>query len=170
MTETLFASFSPIGIIIFILYTIYSVAKANKKNKEKQAKKSGRTQPQQSAPIPNQPGKSIDDILRELERRASGKNNPPPIPEVQKTVKVEKPKREKTVKEYKEEIHSGMAKHHVTKEQLTDGKFDEIDHKLMHLEEFEVDAHPANEDARYDVEDIRRAIIWQTILERPYAD
>lgn len=161
------ADFSPIGIILFILYTLYSISQAKKKKQKKQRKPQ---RPQTSASdIPNQPGKSIEDILRELEQRAQGKGKPveietppEPIPEI-----FSEPQ-EKTVADFKKEKHSDMKAHHVTLDELNDGKFDQIDDRLMHLENLELDAHKPKEGARYTAEDLKQAVIWDAILNRPY--
>lgn len=170
MSEIFLADFSPIGIVLFILYTIYSIAKANKKAKEKQAKKQGRDISQRQVPqnnIPNQPGKNIDDILRELEERIEGKAPNKTTPTVSEQELTQSTSSEKTVAEYKQERHSDMQKHHVNEDELNDGKFDDIDHRLLHLEGFETNAHPQSEGGRYSPADLRQAVIWDAILNRP---
>ncbi len=168
MFQTFFADFSPVGIVLFILYTIYSIVKANKKAKEKQAKKRGNTAPQQqTAPNenPNQPGQSIDDILRELEERLQGK---PKVEEAIPTVPAQEvAPREKTVEDYKAENHSNVKKYKLKQDELNDGKFDDIDHRLLDLEELEVNPQNKNEGGRFSPEDLRQALIWDAILNRP---
>ena len=162
------ADFSPIGIILFILYTLYSLSQAKKKKQKKQRKPQ---RPQPTADNPNQPGKTIEDILRELEKRVEQKSQPQPEPQPEPrpipVVEAAKPK-EKTIAEFKQESHSGMASHRIQREELNDGKFDDIDDRLMHLERSEWDAHKPKEGARYTPEDLRQAVIWDAILNRPY--
>jgi len=162
--EISYAAFSPLYIAGLVIYGLYSLYKASKKKEGKQGKRSPRTP---------QPGKSIEDILRELERRASGAPEAPPVVQekepqlVPNRVNTYEPPKEKTVADYKAEKHSDMEQHHMTEEQLHDGKFDEIDDRLMHLERNEIDAHAPTEHSRYNADDLRQAVILSTILNRP---
>jgi hypothetical protein len=131
-------------------------------------KKNQQNQPNTNSEPENQPGKSITDILKELEERVTGETKRPQYqePELVKDV-APAVAVQKTTEDYKREKHSDMAKHHVTKAKLTDGKFDEIDHKLMHLEAFELDAHQPIDQAALSIEDMRRAVILDAVLNRP---
>lgn len=163
--DLVIADFGFAPVLVFIIWIIRAIIKANKKAEQKNNTPGQKPQ--------RQPGKTIEDILRELEQRASGRapeekeapqNTPPPTPPVVKEIVK---KHEKTVEEYKQESHSDMYKHHMTEAKLHDGKFDEIDDRLLHLENFEAEEHESLASSLLNTEDMRKAIILNSILQRP---
>lgn len=147
-------------ILIIIFWVVRAIIGAYKKKN-----KSNTDEKEKS-----QPGKSIEDILKELENSVTGETEKPTYAEPMYAEPVELepiPVLEKTIDDYRNQKHSDMAKHRITKEKLTDGKFDDVDDKLMHLEAFELDAHQPLDQAQLTVEDMRRAVILGAILNRP---
>mgnify|MGYP000333143551 CR=1 FL=1 len=163
LLEAALPSFWILIVVFWVLRAIFGG-----KKKKKQQRQGG-----SSSESEKQPGKSITDILKELEERVSGKTESPQYEEpdsydMPEAIEEVAPVAfEKTVADYKREKHSDMDKHHITPDKLTDGIFDDIDDKLMHLEAFELDAHKPVDRAALSIEDMRRAVVLDAILNRP---
>lgn len=157
------ASFGPLTIILIIFWVVRAIINAGKKNKAKRAAS--------GTPAPNrQPGKSIQDILRELERR----NNPDSFEEYELeetelepvSKKVWEAEKERSVADYKLEKQTNLAAHHAKLAALNDGNFDDIDYRLLALESNTVQSEE-EETPVFTVEDARRAIVLDAVFNRP---
>jgi len=163
--EFTYAALSPFYIAAMVIYAIYSLYKAGKKKQQKEGK---------ITPNKPQPGKSIEEVLRELESRMAGTNEAPapPIKKESSRRSISQPKqsdtnkpREKTVAEYKAENHSGLKKEREAKEKIL---MDHENDRLMHLERNELIIEK-NEQIKdhYTASDMREAVILSAILNRP---
>lgn len=164
--EFSYAAVSPFYIAAMIIYALYSLYKASKKKEQKKGAKPN------SKP---RPGKSIEEVLRELERRVSGETEIPSVPPIQKeqaAPSLSKPKnvastnpREKSIAEFKAENHS-IKQNQDNGEELVK-EFDEEKDRLTHHERNEEVVSYLEHGNQYTIDDIRRGIILDAILNRP---
>lgn len=139
-------------IVAAVVYTIYSSIRKSKKKKQQRGGK--QTQPQKTKSPrqqqPQQPGKSLDEILKELYPETQQKQAPPQPESKPKPVSSSRPDLSQRVKEAKEILN---------------------DPSKRRLETKDIDWMPSvkeNEDEAKINFDLRQAIIAKAILERPY--
>lgn len=165
--EFTYAAVSPFYIAAMVIYAIYSLYKAGKKKEQKQGKKTN--------PKP-QPGKSIEEVLRELESRMAGTNEAP-APQAPPVIKkparqsisqskqdeTSKP-RERTVADYKAENHSSLKEEREAREKIL---LEDENDRLKHLERNELIIKKDDPTLHYSADDMRQAVILGAILNRP---